>query len=75
MKLTDQEKTFIHNNRAMLIPLLQKRRLTLNEDIIKMPQGEGRDTQILLSRDMKAWLILIDQIEKDKQPISKKNII
>jgi|TARA_R100001530_G_scaffold21901_1_gene17970 hypothetical protein len=75
MKLTHEEKTFIYNNRHILIPLLEKRRTTLNEDIIGMKQGMERDTHILLSRDMKAWMILIKQIEAERQPTSKKNSI
>jgi len=75
MKLTHEEKTFIYNNRHILTPLLEKRRTTLNEDIIGMKQGMERDTHILLSRDMKAWMILIKQIEAERQPTSKKNSI
>jgi hypothetical protein len=75
MKLTHEEKTFIYNNRHIFIPLLEKRRTTLNEDIIGMKQGMERDTHILLSRDMKAWMILIKQIEAERQPTSKKNSI
>jgi|TARA_Y100000310_G_C20469252_1_gene709167 hypothetical protein len=75
MKLTHEEKTFIYNNRHILIPLLEKRRTTLNEDIIGMKQGMERDTHILLSRDIKAWMIVIKNIEREREPSSKKNPI